>query len=377
MSEFSSSTPFLEPPICSRCGRVLELPVDLSKVSVNCPGCGTETILQPSLIQARQRQLDLQVLALQHSREVEQQRLLQQRVLLARQSASRRTTITIWVLLGVFLGLPLLGVGALFALGFKFSRRAFEAMQDQTQNGILAISSELRKKESEGCSRVAHPPQIQLGGSGTFRLPLKANGACVHLLGSTSVQGAALTVEQVSHESLAKPLPSPAPAFDYRFCPAVDQVYEFTVTSNQSGPFTIAAVYCPRTTEEGLVRSQAEDPVTTAVAAVREWAEEFQAKGCKLTSNGFGPVQGTQNLEIESSRGGPCFRLLVASHFSDAPLAVRLSSPRGKPLAEPAPASRVQLEYCPSETGKQQLEIVPSTKDHFAFATMDCPRHIR
>lgn len=314
------------------------------------------------------------MLAQERARHSEQQRAQQQRVLLARQAASRRTTIVIWVLLGVFLGLPLLGVGALFVLGFNFSRRTFQAMQDQTQNGILAISSEIRKKESEGCSRVAHPPQIQMGGAGTFRLPLKANGACVHLMGATSVPSAALSIEQVSQVPLAKPLPTPAPAFDYRLCPDTDQIYEFHVTSNQNGPFTIAAVFCPREPGEGLVQSQSGGQIMTSVAAVRAWADEFQAKDCKVTSHGFGPVQGRQTLYIESTDRGPCFRMLVVSHFPDAPLAVRLVSPGGKTLVAPEPASRVQLEYCPSEAGKHQLEIVPSTTDRFALATLDCPR---
>lgn len=356
---------------CCQCGAVVEPPADLTQFISHCSSCGADTVLPPALIQARQRLYDL---AVERERQLEQQRSMQQRILAARKAASRRTTIVVWVLITVLLILPALGVAALFVFGLHFGTQAFESMRDQNRNGFAAISSEIRQKSSQGCREIVHAPEIRIGGAGKFGMQLKVDGSCVHLMGATAVPGAELTLEQLSRIPLSIVPPNPGAVFDYRLCPTVDGAYEFSVHSNQQGPYTIAAIACPRTVAEGLVRSKADDAVTTGLAVVRGWAAELRAKGCELTAGGISVVQGRQLLEIESSQRSTCHQLSLASHFSDVKLTLILKAPNGGTIAEPTPASRVQLEYCPNEAGTHQIEVVPSTRDHFTMASFDCPR---
>jgi hypothetical protein len=362
---------------CTGCGCSLELPADLTAVYINCPSCGTDNVLNPILIQARQRQFDQWLLQSERGKLVEQQRLMQQRVLAARRAASRRNTVIVLVVVGIILVLPAVVVVALFMLGIAFGNKAIHSMkeaQDPKRNGMPAIVSEIRKKHAEGCERVVIDPTVHFGSGATLQLPPQTNQTCVHLLGATSAPAASLTLEPSSQFPLATKLPEPAATFDYRFCTEGTQSYDFRVRSDGNAPFTLAAVACPRTVAEGLVRSVAGDPLTTSVAALREWLDELRAGGCRNVVAEPAAFQGPQVVDVDSTKGGPCFNLLVASHFADVRLTVKLTSPAGKPMASPEPATRVRLEYCPNETGRHQVEIVPSTKDHYAIGSMDCPR---
>lgn len=372
------------PPViglcCTNCGCALELPADLTAIFINCPQCAADNVLAPELIQARQRQHDLQFLAVERAQQQEQQRLAQQRVLAMRRAASRRNTVLALTIVGVFLVLPALVVGGLVVLGVNLGKKAIsslEAVQDPQKNGVPAIASEIRKKLSEGCSRVLVAPQIRMGSDGTVRLPLQATGHCVHLIAATAAPGAAITLEQVTRHPLSADLPASSPALDYRLCASATAEYEFSIRSDASAPFTYAAIACSRTRAEGLVRSELKDPETTGLADLRSWAKEYRAKGCSSNSAEPTVVQGAQSLDVDSRRGGPCFNLLLSSHFNDALLAVTLTSPDGKRMAAPAPATRVHLEYCPNQTGRHQIDIQPSTQDHFAMLTLDCPRLAR
>jgi hypothetical protein len=365
---------------CRGCGGLLVPPVDPTAVHVKCPSCDVDNVLAPELIQARQRQYDSQQLAVERARQVEQQRLMQQRVANAKRAASRRTAITLVVVVGVFLLLPVLGIASLFAFGFFFGKTAMHSLQeaqDPERNGMPSILGEIRSKHAQGCQRVMIPPEIRFGGGGRLRLILDANGPCIHLLGATTAKSAQLAIEQSSQHPLWGTLPDPAPNFDYRLCPTVSAGYEFSVRSSNNAPFTIAAVACPRTVAEGLVRSTAGDPMTTGLTELRDWADGFRGKGCRPTSAEPAAWKGPQVIDVESTNGGPCFNLLAVSHFADAPLAVKLMSSAGKSLAEPAPATRIHVEYCPNETGRHRVEITPSTKDHYATASFDCPRQRR
>jgi hypothetical protein len=352
----------------------------MTAVHAKCAACGVETVLPPGLIQERQRSIDLQFIALERARQFEQQRLVSERAAEAKRAASRRSRITVAVVFGIIFALPALAIGSLVALGVVFGKKAthwMQVAQDPKKNGMPAILSELRKKQAEGCERVMFGPEMRMGGSGVIRLDLEGNGPCVHLMGATGDPAALLGLEQSTAHTLAQKLPAPAPAFDYRLCASESQPYEFSVSSNVTVPYTIAAIACPRTVAEGRIRSVASDPVTTSVAALRDWVAEFCAKGCQKPIAEPSAVQGSQIIDVDSTKGGPCFNFLAMNHFSDAPLSVKLTSPSGKVIAAPEPATRIHLEYCPNETGRHQLEIVPSTKDHYAVATLDCPRSVR
>lgn len=359
---------------CHQCGTTLAPPADLTQFICHCPNCGVDTILPPTLIQARQRLYDLHGLAVEREKQLEQQRSIQQRILDARKAASRRTTIVVWALITILLILPALGVAALFVFGIRFGTRAFESMRDQNKNGFAAITSELRQKASLGCREVVHGPEIRIGGAGHFNMQPRADGSCVHLMGATSVPGAELTLELLNSQPLAVAIPKSAPVFDYRLCPSTDGAYEFSVRSSQQGPYTIAAIACPRTVAEGLVRSKADDPVTTGLSVIRGWVAELASKGCELKPGSLSALQGRQVLGIESGQRGTCHQLSLASHFSDVRLALTLRAPDGSIIAEPTPASRVQIEFCPTVIGTHRLEVVPSTRDHYALASFNCPK---
>jgi predicted RNA-binding Zn-ribbon protein involved in translation (DUF1610 family) len=362
---------------CTGCGSSLELPTDLTAVNINCPNCGTDNILNPALIQARQRQFDQWLLVSERAKHVEQQRFMQERALAFRRAATRRNTVIVLILVGIFLVLPAVVVMGLFVLGIAFSNKAIHSMkeaQDPKRNGMPAIASEIRKKQAEGCQRVVIDPTVHWGGAATLHVPPQTGQTCVHLLGATSIAAANLVLEQSTQSPLASKLPEPASTFDYRLCSEGTQSYGFQIHSDENAPFTYAAIACPRTAAEGLVRSVTGDPLTTSVTALREWVDELRAEGCRNVISEPAAFQGTQVVDVDSTKGGPCFNLLVASHYADVRLTVKLISPSGQPMVSPAPATRVRLEYCPSETGRHQVEIVSSTKDHFAMGSLDCPK---
>lgn len=363
--------------VCAGCGQSLELPVDLTAVHIDCPSCGLDNVLAPELIQARQRQFDMQQLAAERARQTEQQQLMRQRMVVAKRAASRRSAVTVLVVIAVILALPLAAVAGLFTLGVVFGKRAIHSLaeaQDPRLNGMPLLTSEIQNKLSLGCERVLEGPTIRVGSGSPLRLTLDAGGPCVHLLAATSAPAASVSIVQTSQQPLNTKFPEPAPTWDYRFCPTVSGDYEFRLESSRSEPFTLAAIACPRTVAEGLVRSDPNDPTTSGLDELRGWIADFRARGCRSHAAEPSVSQGKQVVDVDSTRGGPCFNLLVLSHFADATLTAKLSSPNRTVMAEPAPATRLHLEYCPSETGRHQVEITPSTRDHYATVTLDCPR---
>lgn len=160
-------------------------------------------------------------------------------------------------------------------------------------------------------------PESHFGGSGTLRLTLDASGPCIHLLGATTAESAQLLIAQTSQHPLAYMLPVLAPTFDYRLCPTVSADYEFSIRSSTNAPFTIAAIACPRTVADGLVRSTEGDPITTGLTELRDWADEFRTKGCLRMVAEPAAGKGLQVIDVESTQGGPCFNLLAVSHFAD------------------------------------------------------------
>ena len=67
--------------------------------------------------------------------------------------------------------------------------------------------------------------------------------------------------------------------------------------------------------------------------------------------------------------------MFVASEFKDVRFEVELSDPDGKALPVPRPAHEVRITHCAKKSGKHTLKVKPSTPDHYATVTVDCPRH--
>ncbi|HEY5960070.1 MAG TPA: hypothetical protein VIV60_26135, partial [Polyangiaceae bacterium] len=338
--------------------------------------CGTDNVLLPELIQARQQQYDYWLLAEERRRHDEQQRLYQQQALAERRAASRRTTKIVLIVVAMFLLLPVLGVAGLFALGISLGKKAvaaFEQVQDPKLNGMPALLSELRKKQDDGCERIVVPPQIRLGSAGDLLFEAESGGDCIHLLGSTAVPGAHLSVHQVNPPTPVQPSLAEAQAIDYRFCAPASGEYHFSIRSDVAKPYSAAAIACPRTVAEGRMRSKLSDEDSTGLRGARDWVREMQSKDCSVSTEPK-VFQGKQTADIDAKKSGPCFNLLVLSHFSDVTLTTDFVDPDGKVIVSPNPASRVQLEYCPSRSGRHRLRITPSSNEHYAIARAECRR---
>jgi hypothetical protein len=271
--------------------------------------------------------------------------------------------------------LPALGVAGLFALGISLGKKAinaFEAVQDPTVNGMPQLMSELRKKQAEGCSRVVVAPSIRLGSAVNLDFEAEQTGDCIHVLAVTAAPGAHLSLMQTQPlVGAAQSVVVPAQAMDYRFCASATANYSFSVQSDISKPYSIAAVACPRSVAEGRVRSQPNDAESTGLGAARDWLKGMQAKSC-LDRGEPKVVQGTQTFEVIAAKNGPCVHWLAVSHFEDVTLASELTGPDGQRIVAPAPASRIQIAYCPSRPGKHRLRVTPSSPEHYAVAESEC-----
>jgi len=92
---------------CVRCGNGLELPQDVRLLHIDCPYCGQDNLLPHGLVQARQRQFELD--QRQYALELQEQDRI--RALHEKASARKRSSqrLLIWLSVGAFFGLSLFG----------------------------------------------------------------------------------------------------------------------------------------------------------------------------------------------------------------------------------------------------------------------------
>jgi hypothetical protein len=66
--------------------------------------------------------------------------------------------------------------------------------------------------------------------------------------------------------------------------------------------------------------------------------------------------------------------IVAASPDADNRLRAQLTSPTGKIVAAPEPASQIEISHCADVSGPHPITITPSAPDYFAVGGVDCPR---
>ena len=196
---------------CVRCGNGLELPHDVRLLHIDCPFCGQDNLLPADVVQARQRQYELEQrqYAL-HLQEQERLRLLHEKERIRKHSSQR---LLIWLSLGA---LTLFGlIGSCVALGVYASSKEDEAKaraKDPKVSGyagVLARVTEMQAKQ--GCQRIIVQPKTFSAEASTLSLDMVKNDFCVHLLASSGQPGALLSMQYLTTVALTEPLPPPGP----------------------------------------------------------------------------------------------------------------------------------------------------------------------
>ena len=247
---------------------------------IDCPFCGQDNLLPPEMVQARQRQyeLDQQRYALQ-LQDQERQRVAQDRDKARKQSSNR---LLIWLLVGGFF--MFLAFGSCMAIGIYAQKEEAEAKaraQDPKVNGqtaMLAVFAVMREKR--GCDRILVQPSTHVKEASSITLDMIKNNSCVHILGVTGTS-AKLSMKYEDKVALTKPLPAAAQFLDYRLCASETATHSFKIEAVPDEPFTTAAIECPRTPAEGGARSGPDDPQKTGKDRVQAMLNDLVKAGCK------------------------------------------------------------------------------------------------
>jgi hypothetical protein len=358
---------------CIRCGHGLDLPSDVRLLHIDCPYCGQDNLLPAHLVQARQRQYELEqrhyAMQLQ---EQERARAAQERERASKQSSSR---LLIWLSVGAFAVLSLFG--SCLAIGFYASQQEEEEKAraaDPKVNGqaaLLARMAEMREKQ--GCSRILVQPRTHVKETSHISLDMIKNDLCVHVMGVTATS-AKLGMAYEGKVALTQPLPAAASVIDYRLCASETATHGFKIDAVPHEPFTTAALECPRLPAEGGARSGPDDPRKTGKERVQGMLDELVKAGCKNVVSPPKVTRGEQTFTITSPDNAACYNFLAASFFPDVKLTVVLRDPEGNRMPVPDPDSKLRVEYCAPKAGKYKLEVSSSTGDFYAHAGIDCNR---
>lgn len=340
---------------------------------IDCPYCGQDNFLPPHVVQARQRQyeLDQRHLALQQQ-EQERLRAAAERERVRKQGSHK---LVLWLTAGGVLFLALFG--SCLAIGFH-AQQTEEAEKaraaDPKVNGqaaLLARMAEMRAKQ--GCNRILVQPATFTKQTSTVGLDMVKNDHCVHIMGITSTN-AKLSMRYEGRVALTQPLPASASIIDYRLCASETATHTFKIDAVPTEPFTTAALECPRAPTEGGARSGPDDPRKTGKERVQAMLDELVKAGCTNVVAAPKVARGDQKVDITSPKNPPCYNFLAASFFPDVRLSVTLTDPQGNKMPVPDPDSKLRVEYCANEAGKYKLELTSNTGDYFATAGVDCAR---
>ena len=340
---------------------------------IDCPYCKTDNLLPPEIVQARQRQyqLDQQHYAL-HLQQQERTRVAQER-----ERAKKQGTNRLLLGLGIagFVGLCLFG--SCIAIGVYANNEEAEAKaraQDPKVNGQAALVARLEElRTKQGCSRILIQPRTHVKEASTVSLDMIKNDSCVHILSMTGAS-TLLSMKYEDKVALTQPLPAAAKSLDYRLCASETATHTFKLEAVPAEPFATAAIECPRTPAEGGARSGPEDAQKTGKDRVQGMLDELVKAGCKSVVSQPKVTRGDQTLTVTSPDNAACYNLLAASFFDDVRLTAELRDPAGKRMVVPDPAARLRIEYCAPKAGEYKLSLSSSTGDYYAFAGVDCNR---
>lgn len=352
---------------CIRCGTSLDLPTDPRLVHIDCSYCGQDNVLPDQLIQARQRQHEIYV------RDQAQARAAAQRI----EQQQRKSRVFLITLFGGGFAVMTL-FGACLALGLYASKED-EAeklrARDPKVNGHAALLARFEKmRKEQRCDRILVQPSTHHEQAGPISLDMQAGDHCVHVMGDTGTN-ALLAMTYEGSVALTRPLPAPAQSVDYRLCASKTAPHAFAINATPAEPFTVAAIECPRSPEEGGSRAKPEDPMTTGRTRLTSLMKGLVKAGCKGVVAEPKVSRGPQTFTLTSPANAACFNMLIVSYYSDVRFGISLKDPAGKDMAIPAPAQEMRVAYCPTKAGKYELTVTPNTGDHFAHASVDCPRN--
>lgn len=341
---------------------------------IDCPYCGQDNLLPPELVQARQRQyeLDQRHYAMQ-LQEQERVRQMQERQN-ARKASSQRLLIWLGVGAVVFFG----SCGGLIMLGMSVEKDEAAAKaraQDPKLNGQSALLARFAEmKEKQGCARILVQPTTKLKEASTISLDMIKNDHCVHVMAMTG-SAALLRMSYEGKVALLQPLPAAASTLDYRLCASETANHTFKIEATPQEPFTSAALECPRLPAEGGARSAADDARKTGKERVQAMLGELVQAGCKHVVSEPEVSRGEQTYTVTAPNDAACYNLLAASFFSDVKLSALVRDPAGKELPVPSPDSKLRVELCAPKAGEYKVVVTPSTGDYFSTAAVDCNRY--
>lgn len=340
---------------------------------IDCPYCGQDNVLPHELVQARQRQFELeQRQYAMHLQEQERVRAHQAKVNAGKQASHR---LLIWLSVGAFVFFG--SCAGLLAIGYNASKEEEAAKaraQDPKlngQNAVLARFAEMREKQ--GCNRILTQPGMHFKEPHTISLDMVKNDHCVHVMAMTGTS-ALLSMSYDGKVALTQPLPPAATSLDYRLCASESAPHTFKIQAVPEEPYTTAAIECPRLPAEGGARSGPDDARKTGKERVQGMLGDLVQAGCKHIITEPKVSRGEQVFTLTSPANADCYSLLAASFFPDVKLTAVLRDPEGNTMSVPEPDSKLRVAYCAPKAGKYKLVVTPSTGDYFAHASVDCPR---
>ena len=115
--------------------------------------------------------------------------------------------------------------------------------------------------------------------------------------------------------------------------------------------------------------------MTTGKTRVTSLLNSLVKAGCKHVVAEPKVSRGPQTFTLTSPPNAACYNMLLVSYYSDVRFDVTLKDPNGKELPVPQPAQEMRVAYCPEKPGKYELSVKPTSGDHFAHASVDCPRY--
>lgn len=344
--------------------------MDPALLYIDCPSCGQDNVLPQHLVKARQAQYRAQ---LAHQAKV---RKADAQVAVAK---TRSKVKLVLLLIGTMV--TLMTCGGLTILGWWASREEEAAQrraEDPSLNGQSLMVARLEDmKKQQGCQRILVQPEPHVGksgGSSTVSLNMVANDFCVHVLALTGTQSP-ISIRHNSNVALTQTLPPPSPNIDYRLCASKNASHKFFLNTTSDEPFTVAAIECPRKPSEGGSRAKSSDPSTNGLGRARELLSWMSKSGCKTVVAPPEVRRNEQDFTLTLSNRAGCYNMFVASEFKDVKFEVELTDPDGKTMPVPRPAHEIRITHCARKSGKYKLRVKPSTPDHYATVTVDCPRN--
>jgi len=244
----------MQPLNCQRCGAALTVPVELAELVVRCQFCGDQTPLPQGLLALRAQERNLQV---------QQQAQAQARA--SAEQATKSVARSMWLFVGLILGVPLLLAVGIFVFIFLMARTVQESAagappavvvptvvepppapraSDSKSTGEDRTTAVMKQLYDKGCKTVIMAP-AQSAGETTLTASFVVNGTCVRVLAVTGVADNKLTLTMKTPFGEAIKTPDAANEVDFTYCPKTAGPHPMSIAPSTDDFYTVAAVECP------------------------------------------------------------------------------------------------------------------------------------